>query len=293
MGHRNSPWRAHAAAALVDRAPDWSAMLATRMMGKVARLELPAPVTRAAISAYARYFDVDLRDVDQEHRQGGFASFDEFFTRSLAEHARPIAPDSSIVVSPCDGFVREVVRVEKHGEVIAKGHSFTVGDLLADTTLADRFVGGLQSTIYLHPRDYHRVHTPCAGAVKTVTAIPGRLLPVTDASLERCPTLFSLNERLVHSLETPMGAVAVVMIAAFGVGHMSCAYVESEAHPTQVVQQELHPSVKVEKGDELGVFHLGSTVVLFVEEGFESVVEAGPIQFGMPLLRATGSKAKL
>ena len=130
-------------------------------------------------------------------------------------------------------------------------------------------VGGLATTIYLHPRDYHRVHCPCDADVRAVTAVPGRLLPVTAAALEREPRLFARNERLIHHLDTALGAMAVVMVAAFGVGHMSCAYRQVAVHPRQIQRTVCTPPVRLRKGDELGVFHLGSTVVLLTRPGVE------------------------
>lgn len=255
-------------------------------------MRFPRPVTRAAIMAYAKYFGVALDDVDPDQLRRGFLSFDEFFTRKLRPGARSLAANSDLFVSPCDGFLREAVEVQAGSTVVAKGHEYSVGELLGDQGLAQQFVGGLQVTIYLHPRDYHRVHAPCSGEIKSMTAVPGRLLPVTDASLDREPRLFSLNERLIHRLDTPRGAVCVVMVAAFGVGHMTCAYRVSEPHPLERIHETIEPAVKVDRGGELGIFHLGSTVVLYVERGFElaSGVEPGPIRFGMPLLRAKGGR---
>lgn len=215
----------------------------------------------------------------------GFASFNEFFTRRLRDGARPIASDDDVLVSPCDGALREATPIEDGGRLTAKGHDYAVGELLADEDLAAEFRGGLQTTIYLHPRDYHRVHTPCAGRVVGLTLVPGRLLPVTDASLAREPRVFALNERMVHVLETPHGLVAAVMIAAFGVGNMTCAYRDVQTHPNEIVNVDVE-GVELDKGDELGVFNLGSTVVLLTQPGVRlaSSVRPGRVLFGEPLL---------
>ena len=129
---------------------------------------------------------------------------------------------------------RSIDRIERGTTIAAKGHAYTIGELLADDAEAERFVGGDATTIYLHPRDYHRVHCPCDAVARRVTTVPGRLLPVTDAAMAREPMLFARNERLIHHLETPHGAMAGVMVAAFGVGHMSCAYREVLVHPRQI-----------------------------------------------------------
>lgn len=280
------------AAAIIERTPPRSAMVACRAMGRAARLPLPPPVCRVAVQAYTRWFGVDLEDVDPELLECGFPSFDAFFTRTLREGARVVDKSPDILVAPSDGRLREVAEVEAQGVVVAKGHAYAIGELLGDAELAQRFVGGLQLVIYLHPRDYHRVHTPVSGVARRITSIPGRLLPVNDAAVAREPRLFAVNERLVFTLDTDFGVVSVVMVAAFGVGHMSCAFHDVAPHPERETIVDLDPPPFLAKGDELGIFHLGSTVVLLTEPGFE-VVEGlaanSRVTFGQPLLRRVGS----
>ena len=263
-------------------------MAASQFMGRATRVPLPAGVSRAAVTAYARVFDVELGEVDPESLERGFPSFDAFFTRNLRDGARTIDQRPEILVSPCDGRLREVAEIEAQGVVIAKGHAYAIGELIADSQLASRFVGGLQTVIYLHPRDYHRVHVPISGVARRVISIPGRLLPVNDAAVAREPRLFAVNERQVHVIDSDHGVVAVVMVAAFGVGHMSCAYESVEVHPEREVPVDLQPPPFLAKGAELGVFHLGSTVVLLTEPGFEPVAGLEPearIELGQALLR--------
>jgi phosphatidylserine decarboxylase len=286
--------RERLAAAIIERTPPRSAMVACRAMGRAARLPLPAGVSRVAVQAYTRWFGVDLEDVEPELITRGFPSFDAFFTRTLRDGARLVDKTPDVLVSPSDGRLREVAEVEAQGVVVAKGHAYAIGELLADAELAQRFVGGLQLVIYLHPRDYHRVHTPVSGVVRRISSIPGRLLPVNDAAVAREPRLFAVNERMVFVLDTDFGVVAVVMVAAFGVGHMSCAFHEVAPHPERETNIDLAPPPFLAKGDELGVFHLGSTVVLLTEPGFE-VVEGlesdSRLTFGQPLLRRRGGGA--
>jgi phosphatidylserine decarboxylase len=282
------------AAAILERTPPRSAMVACRAMGKAARLPLPAGVSRVAVSAYTRWFGVDLDDVEPELLDRGFPNFNAFFTRSLRDGARTVDKSPEVLVAPSDGRLREVAEVEAQGVVVAKGHAYAIGELLADAELAQRFVGGLQLVIYLHPRDYHRVHVPVSGVVRRITTIPGRLLPVNDAAVAREPRLFAVNERMVFVLDTDLGVVAVVMVAAFGVGHMSCAFHEVAPHPERETTIDLEPAPFLAKGDELGVFHLGSTVVLLTEPGFELAEAFDPgtrVTFGQPLLRRRGGGA--
>ncbi len=282
------PWRARVAAAVIDASPDWSAAAASRLMGVAARTPLPRGVARAAIGAYVRYFGVDLKDVDPLRLEEGFDSFDAFFTRSLRDGARFVDRSSTTVVSPCDGALREVVFLQSGIRIEAKGHEYGLGELLADPDLARRFEGGTLASIYLHARDYHRVHSPCDALVRTATLVPGRLLPVTDAALARQPSLFARNERLVHVLDTGHGTMAVVMVAAFGVGNMMCAYQRMPAHPRELQVHALDPPARLRKGDELGIFHLGSTVLVLVEPGVQVLAGPGRIRFGQPLFGEVG-----
>lgn len=287
MGDRGIPLRSRVAAALVHATPDWSATLASRLMGAAARVPLPTPVGRAAVRAYAKVFDVKLQDVDPLQLEEGFASFDEFFTRPLRRGARSIDRGAQTVVSPCDGLMREVVEIEPGTRVTAKGHAFSIGELLADDALAESFVGGLAATIYLHPRDYHRVHCPCDAIVERVTLVPGRLLPVTAASADREPRLFAINERMIHVLKTGFGTMAVVMVAAFGVGHMTCRYQRFATHGRELQVHEPSTPVRLRKGDELGVFHLGSTVILLAGPDLVTADPPAPtsVLLGQPVLR--------
>lgn len=285
MASRMIPWRARVAAALVHASPDWSAALASRLMGAAARVRLPQPLGRTAVAAYSRVFGVNLRDIDPLTLEEGFESFDAFFTRRLREGARAINRSSTTMVAPSDGELRDVRPVERGTEVMAKGESFSLGELLADQELAELFVGGHAATIYLHPRDYHRVHAPCDALVRRATHVPGRLLPVTQASLAREPKVFALNERLIHVLETGFGWVAVVMVAAFGVGNMTCAYHRFEPHPRELQVHTCEPPARLRKGDELGIFHLGSTVIVLTQGGVRpaELVVPAPIRLGEAL----------
>ncbi len=290
MKDRAIPLRARLAATLVDVSPQWGVMTACKVLGAAARARIPRAVSKPAIAAYVRYFGVDLDDVDPALHEGGYDTFDAFFTRRLRRGARAIDRASAVIVSPCDGLLRESTAVREGLTVDAKGHALSLADLLADEGLAGHFDGGYATTIYLHPRDYHRVHAPCDALAETVVMVPGRLLPVTDAALERTPTLFTVNERLIHVLDTIHGKMAVVMIAAFGVGHMSCAYRHLAPHPTEVQRVTCEPPPRLRKGDELGVFHLGSTVVLVTERGTRPIAGPGPIKvrFGQAIHQGSG-----
>ncbi len=291
MSDRAIPWKARLAAAVIDASPDWGASVASRAIGAAARARLPRRLSKAVVSAYVRYFDVDLEDVDTSISDAGYATFNAFFTRRLRTGARPVASASDAIVAPSDGLVRSIDPIERGTTITAKGHAYSIAELLADEQAATQYLGGHATTIYLHPRDYHRVHCPCDAQVRQVTAVPGRLLPVTDAALHREPRLFARNERLIHHLDTPFGAMAVVMVAAFGVGHMSCAYQPVAIHPREVQRTTCEPPVRLEKGDELGVFHLGSTVVLLTQAAVQPGALTLPTSVRMGQALFTGGRA--
>ncbi|MCA9717466.1 MAG: phosphatidylserine decarboxylase [Myxococcales bacterium] len=289
---RGIPWRSRLAAAVIEKSPDWGTLAASRAMGAAARVRIPRPLGRAAIAAYIKVFAVDMADVDPVSVDRGFDSFDEFFTRPLRAGARPVAREGRAIVSPSDGLIRDIVELDEDARVHAKGHSYELAELIADDELARDFVGGTATTIYLHPRDYHRVHSPCDALVSRVKLVPGRLLPVNDAALARAPGLFAINERMVHILETAHGKMVVVMIAAFGVGHMTCSYRHIDPHPRAARQIECDPPARMRKADELGIFHLGSTVVLVAERGVTPVACELPakVKMGQVILQGNGER---
>lgn len=278
---------AKVAASIVQNTPDWSSLAISEAIGKASRLEIPRGLSKVIVSGYERIFNVDLSDVDPQAHAQGYRRFDDFFTRRLKPGARPIDADPDGICSPSDGFLRESAAIEPGTVISAKGHNFSVAELLGDEVWAEDFIGGSQTTIYLHPRDYHRVHSPVEGKVRSARLIPGRLLPVTDAALEVEPNLFAKNERLIHRIDSKQGSLAVVMVAAFGVSHMSCAYTEMQAHPKEPVFCEFDSPFAVQKGGELGTFHLGSTVILLADKRFpaQTARAPGPIRMGQALLR--------
>jgi phosphatidylserine decarboxylase len=235
----------------------------SQTMGQLARLRLPKPAMLAVLRAYVRRFGVDLAEA--EHPLEAYTSVDEFFTRRLRPGARPIAPSSDAVVSPCDGEIVSIGALSGNMLLQAKGRRYSLVRFLEDSELAERMRGGVQVTIYLSPRDYHRVHAPVAGSVSGYRYIPGLLFPVSRAAVERVDELFAINERLVTVLDAPdLGPCAVGMVGAYGVGHITVAYddIRTNQGGAEVVRHDAPSPRRVQAGDELGMFHFGSTVVL-------------------------------
>ncbi|MGC3998513.1 MAG: archaetidylserine decarboxylase [Anaeromyxobacter sp.] len=240
----------------------------SRLVGALTRWRAPAPVRHAAMRGFARRYGIDLGECPE---LTAYASFGEFFARPLRPGLRPIAPGAEVVVSPVDGTVSEAGRCTAGKLVQAKGIDYTAAALLGDEALARRLEGGAWTTIYLSPRDYHRIHFPLGGQVTGYRYVPGRLWPVNPASVRTVPGLFTVNERLVTVMETPLGACAVVAVGATVVGRVK-AYYDPSAPPTNLSGarariRDYEAAIPVEKGQELGAFEMGSTVILLFEPG--------------------------
>lgn len=240
----------------------------SRAVGALTRWQAPAPVRLAAMKAFARRYRIDLSecpDLDV------YRSFGEFFARPLRPGLRPIAAGEDVVVSPVDGVVSEAGITAGGKLVQAKGIHYSAAALLADEDLARRLDGGAHATLYLSPRDYHRIHFPLGGRVLGWRYVPGRLWPVNPASVRTVPGLFAVNERLVTVLETAVGRCAVVAVGATVVGRVHAYYDPSVPHTNRPrgapARRDYETPIPVEKGQELGAFEMGSTVILLFEPG--------------------------
>jgi phosphatidylserine decarboxylase len=243
----------------------------SRGIGWAARRRVPRPLRRALYGGFARYVGADLSVL--ERPLDAFERFDDFFTRTLRPGLRPIAEGDGVVVSPVDGVVCEAGVAEGGRLIQCKGRDYTVAGLLADSVEARAFEGGAYATIYLSPRDYHRIHNPVDGKVTGYRHIPGAFFPVNPVSVRHVAGLFSINERLVTYLDSDVGRVAVVAVAATGVGHITVTYDhEVRTHRNGSAgrhgwaQRYAQPR-PLARGAELGMFHLGSTVIVLFEPG--------------------------
>jgi phosphatidylserine decarboxylase len=250
----------------------------SRLMGRVAR----HPFSRHLIPFYIRHFDIDLAPVRKPLDQ--FEHLLDFFVRELQPEARPIAPGRAKVVSPVDGTVSEGGKIEAGKLIQAKGISYSLAQLLGENEEGvKRFDGGEFVTIYLSPRDYHRIHMPIEGKVVASTYIPGELYPVNEVGVQLVPGLFAVNERIVTYIEGEAGMTALVKVGATNVGSIKVTYDEAIAtnpKPNQPFAHKTYPSPKLlPKGAELGRFEFGSTVIL--------LFEPGQITWSIPLAKET------
>ncbi|MHB1845742.1 MAG: archaetidylserine decarboxylase [Deltaproteobacteria bacterium] len=252
----------------------------TRAVGEAAGWTRPGPLARLAVRGFARRYDLDLAEAELPIE--GYPSVRALFTRGLRAGARTIAPGERVAVAPADGRIYEAGETREGRLVQAKGMSYTLAALLADGSLAGSLSGGAYVAIYLSPHDYHRVHFPLAGEVRALSHVAGDLWPVNPASVATVPELFARNERLVVTLDGPIGRCAVVMVGATVVGRLRATF--DGERPAAIGRRLFDPAARVEKGQELGVFDMGSTVIVCFAPGalrLAPTVRAGaPIRVG-------------
>ena len=263
-----------------------SSPLLSRVTGRLSDLRLPRPLLVRVIRAYARAFGVDLAEAASPIE--AHATFNEFFTRRLGEGRRPVAREAGVVVSPCDSRVSVIGETPADGRLEQiKGSSYSLEALLGSAEDARPFRRGAQATLYLSPAMYHRVHSPVDGCVSAWRYVPGRLFTVNRIGVRAVPGLFTRNERVCVFLESEAhGPVAVVLVGAANVGRISLAFSELVTNRgARGGRFTPGAPIVVRRGDELGAFNLGSTVVLLVADpALAPLAAAGKlVRMGQPL----------
>ncbi len=213
-----------------------------------------------------------------------YEHFNAFFTRALKDGARPLDQTAGAVLCPADGAISQLGLIENGRIFQAKGHSFSLLALLGgDSDRAAPFMGGQFATVYLSPKDYHRVHMPLTGTLREMVYVPGRLFSVNQSTAENVPELFARNERVVCLFDTERGPMAVVMVGAMIVASIETVWAGLVTPPKRELKTLRYDAaarepITLEKGAELGRFKLGSTaIVLF---GAEQVSWAENLQAG-------------
>jgi phosphatidylserine decarboxylase len=276
----------------------WRALLAvlahvphgtlSRAFGRVADLPLPRALRPVVLGGFARALGIDTTEAERPVVE--YESVNRFFVRRLRPGVRTWPTDPALAAAPVDGVLGQLGAITDGTLVQAKGRRYTAAALLADEAAAAAYDGGAFLTLYLSPRHYHRIHTPCPGTIPLARHIPGALLPVNAAAVAHVPELFARNERLVCYVDgdgsrAGLGRVAVVAVGAFNVGRISAAFDPAWNAPAgraawvtnrRRAVAETHryqPPVPVALGQEIMAFHLGSTVVLLFPPGV--ALEAG------------------
>ncbi|MBS1221004.1 MAG: phosphatidylserine decarboxylase [Proteobacteria bacterium] len=256
--------------------------LLTRLTYRLTRVRTPW-FKNALIQQVARKFRVNLSEA-LEPNPRAYPDFNAFFTRALKPGARPIAPGDRVVCCPVDGAVSQIGLAESDTLLQAKGRSFSLTALLGgDTERARLFQGGAFATLYLSPRDYHRIHMPLAGRLREMVHIPGKLFSVSPLTTRMVPDLFARNERVAALFDTPAGPMALVLVGAINVASIETVWAGAITPPLgKTIRNWSYPpngdgAVRLDKGAEMGRFNMGSTViVLFGQEAVRWEQEIQP-----------------
>lgn len=236
----------------------------SRLVGYLAASEIPW-LKNHLINLFAHFFTINIAEaVPADYEK--YPSFNAFFTRPLKAGARPIVEDQNTIVSPADGAISEIGNIENDQLIQAKGQHYSLLALLGgDTELTEQFSNGAFATIYLSPKDYHRVHMPFAGTLLKSIYIPGKLFSVNQTTANNVPGLFARNERMVCVFETDKGPMIVILVGAMIVAGIETVWAGQVAPPPkQPASLNFNNTVTLQKGKEMGRFKLGSTaIVLF------------------------------
>ncbi|MDY4283922.1 archaetidylserine decarboxylase [Xanthomonas sp. LF06-19] len=243
------------------------------------------------IDTVVRRFGVDLSEAAQPDATA-YPTFNAFFTRALKPGARVAAPDPQALLMPADGRISQLGRIEDGRIFQAKGQSFTAAELLGDDAAAAPFANGLYATVYLSPRDYHRVHMPWTGTLRETVHVPGRLFSVGTDAVRTVPRLFARNERLVCHFDTDFGPMVSVMVGALLVSGVETVWsgVEIPRYADRITRKDWRgKGITLQRFEEMARFNYGSTVIVLLPPGvaaFDPTLKAeSPVRLGQALAR--------
>ena len=273
--------------------------LMTSVIYRLARIRIPK-IKNWMIGTFIRRFDVDVDEIALDVPDH-FPTFNAFFTRELKPGTRPIDASPDSIISPVDGTVSAAGRIEHDQLLQAKGLTYTLADLLAtDLDDTEVFANGHFVTLYLAPYNYHRVHSPLPGRLTAARYIPGELFSVNASTVSLLPRLFTRNERLVCRLETDAGPLALILVGALNVGSISTVWTGEIRPRKKGVVEDLTPAKhaaarEVAKGDLIGWFNMGSTVITLMSrdgcDGFERLARSSSVFMGRAIGRARSLEA--
>ena len=234
------------------------------MMWKLTRCEYKW-LLKLVLPLFIRQFKVNMEEA-KDPSWKNYASFNFFFTRELKETAREICSDEKAIASPVDGAVSQLGSIKEDLVFQAKGHAYSLTQLLGDREdLGETFKNGEFNTIYLAPKDYHRIHMPIDGTLKEMIHVPGELFSVNPTTVENVPALFARNERVICLFDTHAGPMAMILVGAIFVGSIETVWHGEVTPPTRKdIRNWMYDEKEMSyaKGKEMGRFNMGSTVIL-------------------------------
>ncbi len=260
----------------------------TSLLGKLANSHLSI-IKNLFIRIFCRCYSINMSEAVEENAFA-YATFNDFFIRRLKFDARPIGED---IVSPADGTISELGYLEKNQLLQAKGKYYSALQLLAnDESLTKTFENGAHALIYLAPHNYHRVHMPMAGRLLQMIYVPGTLYSVSPTTAQHIDGLFAKNERVIAIFETSVGKMAVIMVGAMIVGSISTVWAGQITPPRNQTEISVYnyetQNIQLAKGQELGYFSLGSTVIVLFEKDrivWDEHVDSSTIQMGQNIAK--------
>lgn len=256
----------------------------TWCFGSLAKIKFP-PLKNYFIRKFVRKYSVNMDEALQSDIHA-YQTFNDFFSRRLKPGARVWA-SAPALPSPVDGFISQMGPIQGQTMIQAKGFDYSVEELLCDKAWADKFQDGSFATLYLSPRDYHRVHMPMDGNLVSMTFVPGRLFSVNTETVAHHPKLFALNERLVCYFETAHGPMCIVLVGALNVASMFVAWEEKPVKYDTIKTIDYHPPKHLAREAEMGGFLMGSTAIVLFPKGVvewdEGLKSLDAIQLGQKL----------
>lgn len=266
--------------------------LLSKLMFKLTRSKV-VWFKNAFIRFIVKNYQVNLAEAESAEL-ADYPSFNAFFTRQLNAGARLIEGGMADFCSPVDGKVSQIGAIDSQRNLLqAKGHRYSVESLLTDADLAKQFDGGQYTTIYLSPRDYHRIHMPITGTLSQMIYVPGKLFSVSPRTVRAVPDLFARNERVISIFDTEYGPIGLVLVGAIFVGSMETVWQGQITPPygKQILKWDYaQKSIHIEKGKEMGRFNMGSTIILLLPKGAPSFLSQWaadtPIKLGQALTKS-------
>lgn len=266
----------------------------SRAIGRIAECE-NRWVKNTFISQFVKKYQVDMSEAINSDPLS-YRNFNDFFTRAIRPELRPICDQDDGIACPADGAISQLGNIEYGILFQAKGHNYSLTDLLGgDASLSNQFLGGSFATVYLSPKDYHRVHMPLTGRLTKMIHIPGKLFSVNKVTAEQIPNVFARNERTVCLFDTEAGPMAVILVGAMIVASIETIWAgQVTPFNKQVVTWDYGAlnNIELKKGEEMGRFKLGSTaIILFGKDTInweESLQAETPTKMGMHFGRIVG-----
>ncbi|WP_316368310.1 archaetidylserine decarboxylase [Candidatus Thiodiazotropha sp. CDECU1] len=266
--------------------------LLSSLMHSIARIELK-PLKDLLIRQAIKWYTVDMQEALQSD-PAQYRCFNDFFTRALRPDARPVTQESNQLASPADGTLSQAGDIEAGFLFQAKGHDYSLLELLGgDSEMSRLFEDGNFATIYLSPRDYHRLHMPVSGRLKRMLHVPGRLFSVNETTCRKVPRLFARNERVICLFETDLGPMAMILVGAIFVSSIETVWagtvtpVQQRVNSWDYAPQSEPAAIELDRGEEMGRFNMGSTVILLFPkdalEWMEDLTAGSTVRMGQAI----------